>query len=294
MDRYPHIRALAHIPLSLSIICSVAKSHILPETTTELYQHYIGQVCCLNQDKYKKSSDYARAIYASLCEIALAGILTSKYVFTAEELKSVGIKLHDAFDGLGLLKVIPSFRNPAKCLHNEYLTEEYTVLYQFQHTTVQEFLAAQRIQELGPEEQARLLGTYRNERRFYNTWKFLAGITHLQDRNLRDSLIFSTNEKNSKELLFLLHCLYEAHDPVISQETACWLHYKLNFSNTSINPIDCLCAMYTVISAGGYWELIFRGSNIGAEGLEILKEHLKQAYERSRTDHYSLFITKLE
>ena len=300
LKHYPHIKAMAHIPLLLSIICSVVnESHDLPETTTDYFKHYISQVISLNQTKFKKSNDYARATCISLCKIALKGILSCRFVFTAEELEeeleSEGIKLNANFDGLGLLRVIPSIRNRSVGFDKgSSLTEGCELHYQFQHTTIQEFLAAQRIQELEAEEQIRHLSVHRNNRQFYNTWKFLAGITNLKENKLQDYITRSTNVKDSKEVLFLLHCLYEAHNPAICQETADWLHYKLNFSNTSLNPVDCLCAAYTVVSAGGFWDLSFRGSHIGVEGLEVIKEHLEEAHVKNCTKHYLLQITMLE
>ena len=74
------------------------------------------------------------------------------------------------------------------------------------------------------------------------------------------------------------------------------LNYKLDFSNLTLNTTDCLCAAYTVVSAGGDWRLIFRGCHIGAEGLQTLQGHLERTYAEHIRDaeDYQLRITFLE
>ena len=45
LKQFPNLHALAHIPLTLSIICKVMKDeHTLPSTLTELYGRYICQI----------------------------------------------------------------------------------------------------------------------------------------------------------------------------------------------------------------------------------------------------------
>ena len=190
---------------------------------------------------------------APLRELALSGLKERRFVFKAEHLIRVGLNPQEGFDGRGLLVAIPSYRELVQP------TGSCELLYQFYHLSGQEFLAAQRIEQLAEEEQRQLLLEYCKDRQFYNTWKFLAGITRLQHKGLQDSIVSCTNEKNSKDLLFILHCLFEAHSQdACSAVAANKLNYKLDFSNLTLNTTDCLCAAYTVVSAGGDWKLIFR------------------------------------
>ena len=305
LDKHPHIKALAHIPLTLTIICCVfSDADTVPETLTELYGECLYQT--LRENLLKTSPSYkhqrikedvfshAESIVLPLCKLALSGFCESRFVFKAEDLRRVGLDPQGRFDGLGLLTAIPSFRHP---IDEPSQSPDYELLYQFRHLTVQEFLAAKQIPQLSEEEQDEVLRAHRKDKQFYNTWKFVAGTTHLQNEPFRDSLISSVNEKDSKDLLFLLHCLYEAHsESVCASVAADKLNYKLDFSNKSLNTTDCLCAAYIVATTGGDWTLIFRGSHIGAEGLKTLKQHLEQTYAERNQDakDYHLRIASLE
>ena len=234
------------------------------------------------------------SIVAPLRELALSGLKERRFVFKAEHLIRVGLDPQEGFDGLGLLVAIPSYREPV-CGQP---TGSCELLYQFYHLSGQEFLAAQRIEQLTEEEQRQLLVKYCKDRQFYNTWKFLAGITRLQHKGLQESIASCTNEKDSRDLLFILHCLFEAHSQdVCSAVAANKLNYKFDFSNQTLKTTDCLCAAYTVVSAGGDWKLIFRGCHIGAEGLQTLQEHLERTYSEHSSqgaEDYQLRITFLE
>ena len=309
----PHIKALAHIPLTLKIICCVFGKNdgALPETLTELYTECLCQTllknllrsCTAASEKKRLNSlskeeilslPLCERILLPLHELALNGLKESRFVFKAEHLVRVGLNPHqDRFDGLGLLVAIPSYKEPVR----GQSTGPCEMLYQFYHLSCQEFLAAQRIAQLSEEEQRQLLLAHRKDRQFQNTWKFLAGITRLQHKGLRDSIASTINEKDSKDLLFILHCLFEAHSKEACLAVAAdKLNYKLDFSNQTLNTTDCLCAAYTVVSAGGDWKLIFRGCHIGAEGLQTLQGHLERTYAEHIRDaeDYQLRITVLE
>ena len=309
LDKHPHIKALAHIPLTLTIICCVfSDADTVPETLTELYGECLYQTLKENLLKtgppYKHQRinsmskeevfSHAESIVLPLCNLALSGFCDSRFVFKAEDLKKVGLDPQGRFDGLGLLTAIPSFRH---LIGEHSQSPDCELLYQFHHLTVQEFLAAKQIPRLSEEKQGEVLRAHRKDKQFYNIWKFLAGTTHLQNETFRDSLNSSVKEKDSKDLLFLLHCLYEAHsESVCASVAANKLNYKLDFSNKSLNTTDCLCAAYIVATTGGDWTLIFRGSHIGAEGLKTLKQHLEQTYAERNQDakDYHLRIASLE
>ena len=312
LNNNPHMKALAHIPLTLTIICNVFGKNdgALPETLTELYTECLCQRLLSNLVKTCPASEKQRllslsneevlslpvceAIVAPLCELALSGLKEKRFVFKAEHLIRVGINPQEGFDGLGLLVAIPSYREPV-CGQP---TGSCELLYQFYHLSGQEFLAAQRVGQLTEEGQRQLLVEYCKDRQFYNTWKFLAGITRLQHKGLQESIASCTNEKDSRDLLFILHCLFEAHSQDACLAVAAnKLNYKLDFSNLTLNTTDCLCAAYTVVSAGGDWKLIFRGCHIGAVGLQTLQEHLERTYSEHSSqgdEDYQLRITFLE
>lgn len=206
-----------------------------------------------------------RAELKELCKVALHGLENRKCVFTQKDLAH---SVPSSYDGHGLLT---TYRVPAKA--------GASILYQFNHLSIQEFLAAFQIQSLPSQECIQLLREYRDDKQFQNVWKFLAGITKLKDKAFSDAILSTTEEANRSQL-FLLHCLYEAHDKEICHVAASELRWKLNLNNMSLNATDCLCAAYTIVSAGGQWDVDLRNCNIGANGVKIFKQNMIDQEEK--------------
>ena len=275
LKKFPNLNALAHIPLTLAIICHmVKKNNTLPPTLTELFDGYICNTLFQNLKRQpefktlfgigslKDLSGEAPAIIRKLCQLALQGFKEKAFVFYAKDLENVGLDPSEAFDGYGLLST------PVKAA-----TAGHQLLYQFRHLSIQEFLAALQIQELGSDDCIHLLREYRQDKQFQNVWKFLSGITKLQDEELQ-KLIISTTGSANQDQLFLLHCIFEAHNTEICCTAAEKLNRTLNLNNMTLNTTDCLCAAYTITNAGGEWNIDLRGCNIGADGLEVFKWNL--------------------
>lgn len=285
-EGFPNLKALAHIPLTLSIICKVVKSEeVLPSTLTELYHRYICQVLFTAIQKSHTSliglegiddlPPDLRAELKELGEVALHGLENRKCVFTQRDLAH---SVPSSYDGHGLLT---TYRVPAKAGES--------ILYQFNHLSIQEFLAAFQIQSLPGQECIQLLKEYRDDKQFQNVWKFLAGITKLRDKAFLDTILSTTKQANRSQL-FLLHCLFEAHDKDICRVAASELRWKLNLNNMSLNPTDCLCAAYTIVSAGGQWDVDLRNCNIGTNGVKIFKQNMIDQVEKhsGRRDEFCL------
>ena len=286
LKQFPNLRALAHIPLTLAIICWVAtESFSLPETLTKLYDKF---TCILLFQSMRKNSEMslsslmgldsldeipedARAVFRPLCKLALQGFERSAFIFESRDLEEVGLpSTKEGFDAFGLLST------PLRSA-----TAGHKLLYQFRHLSMQEFLAALEISKLPMDTRKLLLSKYRSENQFRNVWKFLAGITKLEDEAFRD-MIINLTRPSSRDQLFLLHCLYEAQNPEICKIAAEKICHNLRLDNTSLNATDCLCAAYMLGSAEGEWEVNLRGCNIGGDGLEVIKWQLK--------DHDSPFL----
>ena len=120
-----------------------------------------------------------------------------------------------------------------------------------------------------------MLTKFRTDKQFQNIWKFLAGITKLQDEDFR-GMIINPTRTNNRDHLFLLHCLYEAQNPEICQIAADKIDRVLHLDNTTLNATDCLCMTYVIGSADGTWQVNLRGCNIGGDGLEVIKWQLKE------------------
>lgn len=274
--KFPNLQALAHIPPTLSIMCNVVqRDSALPSTLTELYEKYICQILfgamlkknpCfytgLNHISDLGDCDVnAMEMIKTLGKVALNGFEEKCFIFTSKDFGD-----HMLSGGLvDDLDLLTSFGIP--------LTAGCKKVYQFTHLSVQEFLAAYHMTEMPDDDQISLLKKYRSDKQFQNVWRFLAGITKLKNKVIRDSIVNETEQSNQSQL-FLIHCLYEAHDPEVCSVAADELKSILNLSNTSLNTADCLCAAYVVSTAGGQWTVNLRGCNVGDDGVKVFKEFL--------------------
>ena len=277
LRQFPNLRALAHIPLTLAIICSVATKYSrLPVTLTELYDNYTYNALFQNLKKtpgerfqslsglssFDEMPRDTQRIVTALCKLALQSIQQKSFIFRRTDLEAAGIDVQSGFDGFGLLSTTQASA-----------TAGHEVLYQFRHLSIHEFLAALEIKSLPVESRLQLLEKFRSDRQFHNVWKFLAGITKLQDGEFCEMIINMTRQSN-RDQLFLLHCLYEAQNPDICSVAAEKIRQHLNLGNTTLNATDCLCAAYMVGCTEGEWEVDMRGCNIGGDGLEVIKKQL--------------------
>ena len=289
-ESFPNLKALAHIPLTLSIICKVVKNEeTLPSTLTELYDRYICQVLfqatqrghtsLIGLESMDDLPPDLKADVKELCKVALQGLENRKCVFTQRDLAH---SVSNEYDGHGLLTI---HRVPAKAGERK--------LYQFNHLSIQEFLAALQIQSQLSQDCVRLLKEYGDDKQFQNVWKFLAGITKLKDKAF-SSAVLSTTKLTNESQLFLIHCLYEAHDKDICQLAASKLKWKLNLNNKSLNANDCLCAAYAIVSAGGQWDLDLKNCNIGANGIKIFKHNMIDMEEKQESQCDEFSVRKFE
>ena len=292
--QFPNLRALAHIPLTLAIICNLVRDRsTLPPTLTELYKRHICNTlhqnlkhqillpCVRSIDELDEDST---KVIRSLSSLALNGFKEKMFVFSRENLLQVGLKetLSTEFDGYGLLSTI-----------QVRTTAGHDCFYQFRHLSIQEYLAAFHVKELVSEERLQLLKDYRDDKQFQNVWKFLAGITQLREESLQELIISETNQANRAQL-FLLHCLFEAHDQHICEVAATKVRYTINLSNITLNTTDLLCAAYVITGAGGEWEVNLRGANVGEDGLEVFKSHLLNHLQVPESERTEVKLKKLE
>lgn len=295
LRKYPNIRALAHIPLTLSIFCNIVQENdYIPLTLTELYDLYILNSLLFSLKKVDPSlrlpglsslSDLptdASQVVKALSNLALNGFRKGRFVFRRKHLQKVGLPIDSdrAFDGYGLLNSITCH---IKVGHDHF--------YQFVHLTVQEYLAAYSLLNLDQNSRLKILDELRLEKKFQVVCRFYSGLTKLSDCAAKKAIIRNTRKNNNEDVLLLLHCLYEVQDPRICREAALHLDRKLKLDNKSLNATDCLCLAYTLINAGGTWELSMRLCNIGSHGLDAFYSYLLFHQESLRN---SVSFSKLE
>ena len=153
LKQFPNLRALAHIPLTLAIICSVATdSDSLPITLTELYDKYTCKFLFQNLRKsaeerlntliglesLEEIPEEVRKVFLSLCKLALDGFKRKAFIFKSPDLEEVGLPSSTpGFDGYGLLTTTVQSATAGKKL-----------LYQFRHLSIQEFFAGSALARL--------------------------------------------------------------------------------------------------------------------------------------------------
>ena len=133
----------------------------------------------------------------------------------------------------------------------------------FLHLSIQELLAAVYISHMSPKQQISVFQELFGTPRFSAVLQFYAGITKLRTnrpffsllpRFLRGQVPTSVYDlvrdivKNSEDsetlLVTLLHCLYEAEDPLLCQFVADLLGHRLMLAGTTLTPLDCLAVGY--------------------------------------------------
>ena len=295
-NQFPNIQALSHIPLTLNIICSIVQSNkMLPSTLTPLYDIYIRRILLANLKKYqselstlpslKDLPSEIHGIIKSLARLAWKGLAEDNLVFEKTDLeKGLDIKVPPSFDGYGLLMSIP---------YDDGVGD--SCLYQFCHLTVQEYLAAWYIVELGHTEAQMLFEEKQfdyNARKYHVVWKFFSGLTKLSSKSAQEAIISKTKIKSNEDVMLLLHCVYEAGDPDVCTAAAAHLHHKLHVDNKQLNAVDCLCIAYMLANTSGKWTLHMRGCNMGADGFNTLYSNLLR--QQSVTPITPASFSKLE
>lgn len=297
----PIIKAFAHVPLTLNIICEVVQElEELPLTETQLYREFVHHTTLRNLSKKQPSKlhmerelmEEVSSTIGPLSALSLAGFEQKRFVFTSDDLESVGLDPSLPSLGLGLLNAIPSYKEKGSMCSDHTMPLErdelYKRLYQFRHLTIQEYLASLHIATLDCTKQATLLKCYRHDKQFYNVWKFLAGITQLRGE-ICDAIVLETNEKDGKDVLLLCHCLYEAHNVESCRTAGEKLQYTVDLSNCCqrLSLTDCLCIAYVVASSNETWKIDLRCCQLGTRELEIFRAH----FEDTKTQ---LRLAKLE
>lgn len=291
---HPNIKRFAHVPQTLSIICEIVKhAEEPPLTLTELYDIHIRNKLKFNLTKHLKFKNVpsfrrfddlpgeAQKVLHVLSQLALDGFIHKRLVFQVRDLHEFGLEIDDAFDGYGLLNPFLS-----------YAGSDYEVNYQFQHLTVQEYLAAYQLQHLEHSKRVELINEFRKDPQFEVVLKFFSGISHLEDDQLQKLVIDKTRKYDNQDEMVLLHCIFEAHNTKLYERAARCLDRRLELSNKPLNPTDCLSIAHLIGQTGGDWYLQLRNCAVKGEGLEILQYHLKEF--QSRTKRIPLTIKAVE
>ena len=203
LKRFPKIEGCLYVPINLVIILEIFHSFINdddscpPETTTELYdtlvrmltyRHLKGldKIKDINISSLKALTQPTLSAFTNLCKVAYDNIGNKK------------ICQPESFETLGLMQK-----------ESQMLPSEGgdVFVYNFLHSTIQEFLAAYHIHD----KQDEVVQVFRsNEPKLSNLMRFLAGLTKLESIHLQiPEKVYSSN---------IFHQLFEARDDVLASK----------------------------------------------------------------------------
>ena len=198
----PAINSLMYVPLNAAIIVQIYSNSnsesVLPHTLTELY----NQLCLTILNRYldvhhpgitaAKFEDLPSDLYSQflkLCKVAFEGMENEAVIFN----------LHSAFNHFGFLDAVSALYGGGE------------ISYNFLHLTLQEFLAAYHISQLGSggQELFKHLCTVR----WNVVWRFVAGLTkfkHFTVVDMKSKFIESDGPYIFLMSGFFIECLFEA------------------------------------------------------------------------------------
>ena len=227
--------------------------------------------------------------FKELCELAYDGIIKDKVTFD--------VKFSSSFSTLGLLQGV-------ECFAGYGISRSFN----FIHLSIQELLAAFHIAtRFKAKKQVSVFKALFGQAHFHSVFGFFAAKTRLQTPGINDVIMKivgkCTVEDHTREdrvqLLSLLRCLFEAQDPtlcqlVVDQRVKHVLSFnnfiryirgnlpehisELNFTNTSLNPLDCLSVGYFLVSIRTVLDVNLCFCSIGHEGCKGLFRGNGQVY----------------
>ena len=275
VEEHPHLRNMCYLPLYCAMLSYLyEQDSILPETQTEFYKQFTltTLVRCIFKradvvpNKISSFDSLPREdkiLFDNICQLAFKGIATSTHAFSSEEVRRVTKSDSIGSDsGLGLV-IIDRF------ITNLGIDESFTFL----HLTLQEYLSAVHISDLGETEQLKIVRENCSNVHLHVVWKFLCGLMNFRSSGAVDA--FNQLIQANDTLLFKIQCAHESNHPlpcnlVISSFKGC-----LEFSRDKLTPSDCAALGY-VIKNSGYQDVSvsFDRCNVSTAGLIQFLEHI--------------------
>ena len=278
----PVVQSICYLPLNAAFIVHTFKymGQSLPNTEYEIYLSVI--LSCIQRhferegrehDLHRKlaslgdlsRSEAVREPFQCLCELAYHGVMENKVTFSSSDLPQ-------GSNTLSLLQAIES-----------YLQSGKSMFYNFLHLSIQEVLSAYYIAtQLSDSEQVSQFQQLFDQPRFAAVFQFYASITKLKSPAIRQVIARIVEAKSKPLLLSLLHCLYEAQDHSLCRYVAERLDVtfyttnmqRLDISNNSLSPLDCLSVSFFLSSAGVGITVDFFKCFIGDLGAKSLIKYL--------------------
>ena len=247
----PMVQSICYLPLNAAFTVHTFKyrDQSLPNTEYEIYLSVILSCIQHHYDREGRGHDLPRELaslddlsrieavrepFQCLYELAYRGVMENKVTFSSSDLPQ-------GSNTLSLLQAIESFLQSGK-----------SVFYNFLHLSIQEVLSAYSItKKLSDSEQVSQFQQLFNQPRFAAVFQFYAAINKLKSPGIRQVIDRILQAKSKPLLVSLLRCLHEAQDPALCLYVAERLEYRLDLSETSLSPLDCLSVSFLLSSLAG-------------------------------------------
>ena len=249
LEDHPVIEGYCYIPLHSAILVHIflTMKGALPTTRHELFCYLV--LCCIVREQATHEPDKTlpeisslddlpddlKSKLSNLCVLAYNGVMQDKIVFYMKDLQSSHVPIN--LSSLGLLQAVEGLTLYSKSLS-----------YNFLHLSVQELLTAYNISLMGSSEQVKVFKVLFNSSRFEAVLQYYSGFTKLNNPDIQEFI--STYQKGKhllKDILPLLHCLYEAQQPSLCQLVDPRFELFI-FDCGSLTPVDHLAVGYFIAS----------------------------------------------
>ena len=291
LDGHPNISSLCYIPFNMVILLWLFKEGINPKISTELYHLFVLHTIqnFLAKDNLLGRIDFTdlnslptpyKEVIQQLSALCLKAVDNKQLVFTLDEIKQFCPNLESipgALNGFGILQA----------------TEHTTVIgtptkiFNFVHSSIQEYLAACHITTLPYEEELRLLTEKFWSDAFTNTFALYVGQTKGQQQAFKHYLadggppdtIADSFLQDDRKCLRLFRYFSEAGDKQLLQSISRTFYARNQISlkgPTSLSPSDLHCLIFFLSnSSNKTWsKLDLNNCHILDTGLKMLHQSL--------------------
>ncbi|XP_072894167.1 NACHT, LRR and PYD domains-containing protein 3-like [Hemitrygon akajei] len=267
---------------------SVRDPQQVPKTITQLYCYYIYNIL----KNHGREVERPRDVLLRVGQMAFRGVFDKKIVFTNEDLINYNLQPSQFLSGF-LMELL------------EREDSARSVVYTFQHLTIQEFVAAvAKLLNPHPGDILNFLTKAHNttDGRFEVFLRFVAGLSFpMTTRGLEEFLgpftdqticqvidwvkeevkiqiCNSAGEDDTKNLLNTLHYLFESQNRELAQDTLGSVE-KLSFSGMPLTPVDCTVLSHVIGLCDTIKHLDFWICRIQFEGIQRLGPGLHKCQE---------------
>ena len=311
----PILNSLTYVPLHLAILVYLFKAQSkLPDTLTEINESFIIHTVYRSLTKHDHGLASTTVVHSindfptdvtnivkGLSKLAFLGLHSDKLVFSYDEVIVICPEIKNdipgPFNGFGLLQVVQHFPERGSGT---------TVSFNFQHFTMQVYLAAFYVSTMIPYEQQ----LYLMEETFWSNkynlmWIMYAGINGINSQiflqflykaklgiDVTKLMLSSSIQSDKLKCLHLFQCFMEAKSATVPKEiSSVFCNNKINFHNLKLLPHHISSLILYISKYAIQLELLnLRNCNIGDVGMSILEQFFTANPDKaSSIKHIDLF-----